>query len=119
MKHIESTIGRIMQIGTLLAFAVIIMGSLYYLLQHSHDIIDYQTFHDKLYLATSFSGLWHDIVTFSARGIIQLGLFSLVLVQILRVALTIWYFIEIRDRVFVVISLLILAVIMSNLVWRL
>lgn len=119
MKHIESTIGRIMQIGTLLAFAVIITGSIYYLLQHGHDIIDYQTFHYNPYLTTSFSGLWNDIVIFSARGIIQLGLFSLVLVQILRVALTICYFIDIRDRVFVVISLLILIVIISNLVWRL
>ena len=119
MKHIESTIGRIMQLGTLLAFAIIITGSIYYLLQHSHDIVDYKTFHCTPCLTTSFSGLWNDMALFSARSIIQLGLFSLVGIQILRVALTIWYFITIQDRIFVVISLLILIVIISNLVWRL
>lgn len=119
MKHIESTISRIMQIATLFAFAVIVLGSIYYLLQHGHDIVDYQTFHNNPYLITSFSGLWLDIATFSARGIIQLGLFSLVLVQILRVILTLCYFINERDKVFVGISLLILIIIISNLVWRL
>lgn len=104
MKRIDTTIGRIMQLGTLIAFIIIIVGSLYYLLQHNQDIISFQTLQKQPYLSLP-------------RSIIQVGLLCLVIAQILRVVLTLWYFKTLNDKFFALISLLILFVMITNFIW--
>jgi uncharacterized membrane protein len=106
MKRIDTTIGRIMQLGTLIAFIIVITGGLYYLLKHSQDIISFQTLQKQ-----PDSSL--------PRSIIQLGLICLVFVQMLRVALTLWYFKTLKDKFFALLSLLILIVMITNFIWPL
>jgi uncharacterized membrane protein len=118
MERIQLAIGRLLLIGVLVSFIIILIGGILYLLNHGTDIIHYQAFHGEPQLYKSIPDILLDAFTLSPLALIQLGLLILVIVQILRVALTTWLFIQIRDNYFVYISLFILFILVYSLIWR-
>jgi uncharacterized membrane protein len=107
MERRQIAIGKLLLIGVLISFAMVLIGGILYLWQHGADIVHYQEFHtDKIFKAFTFSPL----------ALIQLGLLLLVIVQILRVGLTMWLFIKSRDRAFSYISFFILLVLIYSLI---
>jgi uncharacterized membrane protein len=115
---VRLAISRLLLIGIVISFLLIIVGGILYLSQHSNTIVNYQNFHGEPVLLTSFLGIVSDALSLEPRGIIQLGLLVLFFVQILRVALTAWYFLKDNDQFFTGISLFILSILMLTLFWR-
>ncbi len=62
--------------------------------------------------------IWLSVRALTPLGIVQLGLFTLVLTQILRVALLLVYFIQQRDRWFIAISTFIFITLLYSFIWR-
>lgn len=114
MKHYENILAKLMMSGILLATTLVMTGSIVYLYQHGHELIQYHTFHSEPKNLISFTAIFRDALHFSALAMIQLGLYILVLVQVLRVVLTLGYFLVLRDRAFVLLSVFILAVLVYS-----
>lgn len=117
MERIQLAIGRLLFIGVFVSFVTVLIGGSLYLWKHGADVIHYKSFHGEPQIYTSITGIIFDALTFSSRGLIQLGLLILVIVQILRVGLTTWLFMRSHENVFVYISLFILFVLICSF-WR-
>ena len=119
MENVRLVIGRVMYFGISTAMALIIIGGVIFLFLHANDIVSYQQFHGEPRLLTTFTGIIKDAYNLQPAGIIQLGLLTLFFTQILRVALTVWYFIKDKNLLFTSISTFILFVLVASLLWSL
>jgi uncharacterized membrane protein len=109
---------RLLLTGILVSFSLIVTGGILYLYQNGSNSINYQNFHGEKKDLTSFMGILHDAISFDPSGIIQFGLLVLFFVQILRVALTTWYFLKANDNLFAGLSFFILCALIIPLAWH-
>ena len=116
MENIRLTISRLLLIGIVVSFTLIISGGVLYLYQHGHETVYYQHFYSEPILLTSFTGIFQDAADFSSQGVIQLGLLVLLIVQVLRVALTGWFFLKVRNFIFTWMTAGILIVLLATLI---
>lgn len=116
MKNIRLAIGQILYFGVLTSFVIVLLGGIFYLLQYGHDTVHYHLFHNEPKIYKSVTDIFLDALTFSPEDIIQLGLLVLVFVQILRVGVTTWMFVESREKLFTVISLFIFLVLICSFI---
>lgn len=114
MQKLQTAIGTCLLIGVLVSSVVVIIGGMIYLSFHGHDITNYRVYASEPIAYKSVLAIWRDAFSFSGRSIIQFGILLLVLVQFLRVLLTIGVFARLRDTRFVLISLFIFAVLMFS-----
>ncbi len=115
MERMQLAIGKLLLIGVLVSFIIVLIGGSLYLWNHGADIVHYQTFHHEPQFYQSITDIFLETLTFSPLALVQFGLLILVLVQILRVGLMSWLFISSRDAIFSYISLFILFVLIYSL----
>lgn len=113
---IEQVIGHLLRTGVVLAAVVVLAGGVFYLVQHASAHEDYSTFHGTPENLSSVKGIVHETVRGHSVGIIQFGLLLLVLTPIARVVFSAIGFMEERDHMYVVITLIVLAVLIFSLV---
>jgi uncharacterized membrane protein len=113
--QLEQIIGNLLRAGVVLAAAVVFAGGVAYLLHHGTEHPEYHTFHGEQKNLRSIGGIVHDAATLDSRGIIQLGLLLLVLTPISRVAFSAAGFLLEGDRMYVVMTLIVLAVLLFSL----
>lgn len=113
--QLEQIIGNLLRAGVVLAAVVVFAGGVVYLLYHGFEHPQYHTFHGEEGSLKSISGIVHDALALHSRGIIQLGLLLLVLTPISRVAFSAIGFLLEGDRMYVVITLIVLAVLLFSL----
>ncbi|MBZ5521053.1 MAG: DUF1634 domain-containing protein [Acidobacteriia bacterium] len=114
--RLELMIGNLLRAGVFLAAAVVLLGGVLYLAQHGMDRPDYHDFHGPQNQLTSVPGILRDAAALHSRGIIQLGLVLLVLTPVARVVISaVGFFME-RDRMYVAITLAVLAVLFYSLI---
>jgi uncharacterized membrane protein len=116
-KHIESLIGTLLQWGVILASSIVLFGGILYLIRHGHSIPQYRIFAGEPEDLRTVSGILRDTMKFRARGIIQLGLLLLIATPVARVALSAGAFGAQRDRLYVAITLIVLVILVSSLIW--
>jgi len=114
-KPQEQIIGMLLRAGVVLAAIVVLAGGLLYLMQHGSEHPNYQQFHGAPDTLNSVRGVLQDTAALHNEGIIQLGLLLLVLTPIARVALSAVSFALEGDRMYVVITLIVLAVLLVSL----
>lgn len=118
MDKMQLRIGQVLRYGLWLSVIVVLLGGLLYLSQNGHQLISYQHFQMEPKVPGSILNMLHVTPHFSAVGVIQLGLFLLVLTQILRVIMIAWLFFQEKDVIFTGISLFILGILSYSLFWR-
>jgi len=107
MKKItELNIGKTLLIGVLISTSIVLLGGLLYLIQHGASLYVNPRFDFSLYHFT-FQGVLKGLQYLNADSIILLGIAALVIVQLTRVALTIWLFISYQDTFFVWVSIIV------------
>ena len=114
-NRLEIIIGQLLRAGVLLAAAVVFAGGVLYLFQHPYEYIQYRVFTRGGSDVTTVAGIVHSALHFKSRGIIQLGLLLLIATPVARVALAIDGFAMERDRMYVVVSAIVLAVLLFSL----
>ena len=114
-KKIETAIARLLQGGVSLAAMIVFSGACIYLARHGSSPVDYRTFRGEPEDYRTLRGIAHNVATWHGRGMIQLGLLLLIATPIARVAFSIWGFFEERDRMYVVFTLIVLAVLLYSL----
>jgi uncharacterized membrane protein len=116
-EHIEQIIGRLLQIGVLLAAAVVLIGGIMLLAHYGSLPANFRQFKGEDPLLKSVGSITHGVMTGNSRAIVQLGLVLLIATPVARVALTLGAFALQRDRLYVAVTTLVLAVLLYGLFW--
>ncbi len=109
IRRMEKLIGFVLLAGVLTSAAIVLFGGALYMWRHGSTPVHYRIFRGEPSDLRNLSGIWKDFTEGSGRGAIQFGLMLLVGIQVIRVALTGVLFLLNRDKVFVVITFLVLA----------
>ena len=104
-----------MQVGVLLAAGVVVLGGVVFLAHHGATVPAYHVFQGEPTDLRNLSGIFHDAFTFTGRGIIQLGLLILIATPVARVMFSIVAFALERDSLYVVITIIVLAILLFSL----
>ncbi len=117
-SRMERLLGMVLLLGVLVSAAIVLFGGAIYMVRHGNTQVHYRVFRGERSDLCTVGGILGDMTTFSGRGIIQMGLLLLVVLQIIRVALTGVLFAVARDRVFIAISALVLAMLVYGLAFE-
>lgn len=112
----EEIIGTLLRAGVTLAAAVVLAGGLVYLVRHGGEPADYKGFRGEPSDLRHVGSIVRDAVTLRSRGIIQLGILLLIATPIARVAFAVFAFAAERDKMYVVFTLIVLAILMYSLI---
>ena len=115
-QRVEIIIGVMLRAGVLIAAAVVFAGAVCYLARYGHSPTDYRVFHGEPADLRSVTQIVHHAFSLRCRGIIQLGLVLLILTPIARVAFSVVAFCLEEDRMYVVMTLIVLANLVYSLV---
>src|SRR5262245_785893 len=114
---VEQLIGRLLQIGVATAAIVTIVGGILLLIQHGAATPTYSVFHGQPDYLTSLGGIARGVREFRSESIVQLGIVLLIATPVARVAFTLVAFILQRDRVYVVVTTIVLALLAYGLIF--
>jgi len=112
---VEEWIGNLLRAGVTLSAAVVLFGACVYLVRHGHELPHYRVFVGTPEDLRNVSGIWKNVLAFNGQGIIQLGLLLLIATPVARVAFSVVAFAVERDRLYVVVTLLVLAILSYSL----
>jgi uncharacterized membrane protein len=115
-RGIEQIVSVILRSGVLISGTIVFLGGLLFLARHGGERVNYHSFHRQ----PASDRLLHEIIAGAfarrARSVIQLGVLLLVATPIARVAFSIVGFALERDRLYVVITTIVLAILMYSLI---
>jgi uncharacterized membrane protein len=114
-SRMEAMMGRLLQIGVLFASAVVLVGGVLYVHAHSTNPVKYRAFTREPANLRHPAQLFGLVATGDGAAIIQLGILLLIATPIARVIFAVIGFAIERDRLYVLISLIVLAVLMVGL----
>jgi uncharacterized membrane protein len=114
-KRVELIIGDLLRAGVVLAAAVVVAGAVIYLVRHGNALPQYRVFQGEPANLRSVSGILADALALRGRGVIQLGLLLLIATPVARVAFSVVAFALQRDRLYVMVTLLVLGVLIFSL----
>lgn len=114
-QRLEIMIGQLLRIGVTLAAAVVFAGGVLYLVRsHAHKV-NYQVFVAGESSLRSFSGIIHAAGQLNSDGLIEIGLLLLIATPVARVAMAIVGFALERDRLYTLVSLIVLVILAVSL----
>ena len=114
-ERVDEIIGNLLRSGVILAAAVVLLGGGLYLTQHGLTVPDYRVFHGEPADLRGVSGIVRDALALDGRGLIQLGLLLLLATPVARVTVSVLAFALQRDRTYVVVTLIVLAILLYSL----
>ena len=95
--------------------ATVLIGGVLYLSRHGHEVPDYAAFHGEPESLKSPIDIFQGVMQLNARAIIQLGLLLLIATPVARVLFSAIAFAIERDGMYVVITLVVLAILLFSL----
>jgi len=114
-QKIEGFIGNLLRAGVMLSALVVVIGGAVYLARHGFARTNYRSFHSEPVQLRTLTGIVRFAVRGHGQGIIQLGLLLLIATPVARVAFSVWGFAIERDRMYVLFTLIVLAVLLYSL----
>jgi len=111
-RRMEAIMGRLLQIGVLSASFVMIAGGLLYMRAHFSEAPNYRVFSSEPQRLRHFSGVLEGMKTGDPAAIIQLAVLLLIATPVARVVFALIAFLIEKDKLFVLISLIVLAVLL-------
>jgi uncharacterized membrane protein len=114
-QQLENIVGNLLRVGVIIAAVVVFAGGILYLIRHGVTSPDYRVFHGEPADLRSVSGVATEALSLPGRGIIQLGLLLLIATPIARVTFSVFAFAQQRDRTYVIVTLVVLAVLLYSL----
>lgn len=116
-SRMEIIMGRLLQVGVFLASTVVLAGGLLYIRAHFDGTADYRTFAGESAALRSGRGLFRLLMGDNPSAVIQVGVLLLIATPIARVIFAVVGFALERDRLYVAVSLTVLAVLMASLLY--
>jgi uncharacterized membrane protein len=114
-RRLETIIGQLLRAGVLLAATTVLAGGVLYLAGHHADHVSYHTFAAGAPGTGTLSGIARSAAHGDSTAIIEIGLLLLILTPIARVAVALVGFLLERDRLYAVVSLIVLLILAFSL----
>src|SRR5262245_54551620 len=108
--RVELAVSRILRTGVLVASGLVLAGGALYLVRHGSGLPPYRGFQGEPRELVTATGIVRDALAGSARAVIQLGVLVLLATPVARVAFSVLAFALQRDRLYVGVTLVVLAV---------
>lgn len=109
-RRFEAIIGNLLRAGVVISAAVSSIGGVIYLAHSGGSLADYRVFQGQPADLRHVKGVLSDASSGDGLGIMQLGLLLLIATPVARVAFSLAAFAVQRDRLYVVVTLLVLGV---------
>ncbi|MFR9165762.1 MAG: DUF1634 domain-containing protein [Dysgonomonas sp.] len=124
-RDVELYIGKLLRYGVILSCAITLFGGAVYLYQRHGVLPDYspipsdQPFPGVAEYLRELNTIIPRLLDFDGAAIIQLGVIVLIATPIMRVAFSVFAFLVEKDYMYVVITLIVLAIILLNMIFGL
>lgn len=109
MNHIELLIGKILRVGVAVAGTVMLVGLLAFFITGTSG-------YSGQNWPTSFDAIFTGLASFKPFAVMMLGLFLLILTPVLRVIVSIFAFAKENDRLYVWITIGVLAILIIAMI---
>jgi uncharacterized membrane protein len=117
-QRMDEIIGALLRYGVMLSASVVAAGGIWYLIQYGATPPGYHVFRGEPEYLRHLTGIVTGIPGFHCRRMMQLGLVLLIATPVARVAFSVVAFMLQRDRTYVAITLIVLAVLVFSLIGR-
>ncbi len=114
--RIEVIIGELLRAGVMLSAAIVLLGASIYLWRHGREHADYRVFQGEPFDFRTIQGVLRSVIYGRGRGLIQLGLLVLIATPIARVFFSVIGFWIERDRLYIICTLIVLAVLLFSFI---
>ena len=114
-EQVEGIVGNLLRSGVIAAGIVVLAGGVIYLIRYGANLPDYSIFQGVPAEFSSVEGIIKAAFALRSRGLIQLGLLLLIATPVARVAFSIFAFALQRDRIYIVVTLIVLGVLIYSL----
>lgn len=114
-QQMDITISVLLRVGVTLAAATTTLGGVLYLIHNGHDISEDHVFRGEPADLRQIFGVFYDTLALKGQGIIQLGILLMILTPVTRVAFSVFAFWQQRDRLYVVVTLIVLIILVHGL----
>jgi uncharacterized membrane protein len=113
--RVERLIGVLLRTGVLLASTVVLLGGIAHTIAHAHEIPDYRTFRGEPTTLRSAVLIVRDAWSLQSTAVVELGLLLLIATPVARVLLTAVAFAAVRDKLYALVALIVLAILLTGL----
>ncbi|MCW8312816.1 DUF1634 domain-containing protein [Sphingobacterium thalpophilum] len=115
-KDISLLVGQILRTGVILASSLLVISGVLYLIVHGQEQVpDYKDFIGESNANTTITGILTGAFAGSVPQLIQLGVLLLICTPIVRVIGSLFGFVIEKDRLYIIITLIVLAVIIGSI----
>jgi len=111
----EQVVANVLRLGVLIAAAVTLVGGVLYLMQAGATRPDYHVFHGQSSPLRSLAAVARGVAAGNAEAIVQAGVVLLSACPVARVALTLIAFAMRKDRLYALISAIVLVLLAYGL----
>lgn len=112
---VEQFVGRLLQIGVLLAAGVTALGGLVLLLHDGSTLPALGTFHGEPAVHSSLPAIVRGARAGDGAAIVQFGVLLLIATPIARVGFTLVAFLRQRDRFYTIVTMIVLSILLYSL----
>ena len=110
--NVEVVVSVVLRVGVLLAFIIVSTAGAIYLIQHHGDKLAFQQFDGESSDLRTLASIWRLALGFRTDALIQLGLVVLIATPIARVLMAAIGFAIDGDRLYLAVSVIVLAFLM-------
>ena len=114
-KRIELLIGRWVRIAVSIAAVVTFTGGVLYLFHHGFSVSDYCQFRGEPHSLSGIAAIARRAASLDPAGMIQFGVLILIAIPVLRVAAFGAAFFLRRDRIYSIITMIVLCILLFSL----
>ncbi|WP_312363027.1 DUF1634 domain-containing protein [Sphingobacterium sp.] len=115
-KDISLLVGQILRTGVVIASSILILGGILYLIVHGQETVpNYSDFVGEGNSNTTITGIITGALSQNVPQIIQLGVLLLIFTPIVRVIGSLFGFVIEKDKLYIIITLIVLAVIIGSI----
>jgi uncharacterized membrane protein len=115
-ENVELFVGNLLRWGVVLAASVTALGGFIFLFVHGGRKADYSVFHGQPDALKSVSAVARNAYHLQPEALIQLGLLLLIATPIARVALSLIAFFKQHDRMYILVTAIVLGVLLYSLI---
>jgi len=117
-QEMDIAVGRMLRIGVTVAACVVFAGWLFYLVQAHGVAPNYRHFHGTPIFLAKPGSIFRGIGSLDPRSLIDLGILLLIATPVARVVFCIVSFARQKDRLYVLVSATVLAILIFCLFFR-
>jgi uncharacterized membrane protein len=114
-KDMQVVIGWVLRLGVMISISIVFLGGIIYLFRHGHEAADHRHFKGIPDFIQTAGGIIHGVFALRGQAVIQTGIVLLIATPVLRVAFAVIGFAIEKDKLYVFISLLVLAIILASM----